>query len=107
MCAVFDSCTSGQRRGVSYAPECAKAVDGLQYPAAGGCLRARTVRARLPRQQRSHVREKVNNFVIPSEARNLSCFARAQTEERFLAALGMTKFIGIFSTTCRINLQSR
>src|SRR5208282_5910863 len=31
-------------------------------------------------------------FVIPSEARNLSYFSRAQTAERFLASLGMTKY---------------
>jgi len=30
-------------------------------------------------------------FVIPSEARNLSFFSWAHTEERFLASLGMTK----------------
>ena len=32
-----------------------------------------------------------HTFVIPSEARNLSYFAGAHTEERFLASLGMTK----------------
>jgi hypothetical protein len=33
----------------------------------------------------------LQNFVIPSEARNLSFFSWGQIEERFLASLGMTK----------------
>jgi hypothetical protein len=38
--------------------------------------------------------EKVIYFVIPSEARNLSFFCWAETKERFLASLGMTKKVG-------------
>jgi hypothetical protein len=37
------------------------------------------------------VAEKVPNFVIPSEARNLSSIQAQEKKERFLASLGMTK----------------
>src|ERR1700680_529156 len=37
-------------------------------------------------------------FVIPSGARNLSFFSRPQTQERFLAPLGMTKCVTSPST---------
>jgi hypothetical protein len=40
--------------------------------------------------------EKIVYFVIPSEARNLSFSSWAQTQERFLASLGMTKFLVFF-----------
>ncbi len=36
------------------------------------------------------------HFVIPSEARNLSFFSWALTEERFLASRGMTKGVAQF-----------
>jgi hypothetical protein len=44
--------------------------------------------------------KKMIYFVIPSEARNLSFFRWAQTKERFLASLGMTKRQGTFSAAC-------
>jgi hypothetical protein len=40
-----------------------------------------------------------NYFVIPSEARNLSFFSRAEAKERFLASLGMTKSCDTFFGT--------
>jgi len=43
---------------------------------------------------------KVVNFVIPSEASNLSFFSRAEALERFLASLGMTKSCDAFSGAC-------
>jgi hypothetical protein len=41
------------------------------------------------------------HFVIPSEARNLSFFSWAQTRERFLASLGMTK-LSTFSVASKV-----
>jgi hypothetical protein len=51
--------------------------------------------------------EKVSHpFVIPSEARNLSFFSAGQTQERFLASLGMTKQI-TFPVNSLVNSCSR
>jgi len=41
--------------------------------------------------------EVIVNFVIPSEARNLSSVLANEKKERFLASLGMTKWRGSFS----------
>jgi len=43
--------------------------------------------------------ERPRDFVITSEARNLSFFASAQPPERFLASLGMTKMTAFSATS--------
>jgi hypothetical protein len=48
----------------------------------------------------SQAAEKVVNFVIPSEARNLSRVQAHEKKAGFLASLGMTKNIGSFSAVC-------
>jgi hypothetical protein len=44
--------------------------------------------------------EEIVNFVVPSEARNLSSVLAHDKKERFLASLGMTKRWGSISAAC-------
>jgi hypothetical protein len=80
-----------------------------QSPAGSGFLRftARvTIRSQICQRLNRLRKKRPTLFVIPNEARNLSFFSWAETEERFLASFGMTK-LATFSVACEAGRMLR